>query len=201
MLSLIIQTLGGDFMPHFDFRPAVMGTRFYRYGLGRPGDNNITKIELEGPDDIFELGFELTLGGLNYLKYPEDYLDITGKEMYEYHGYRPFYLNFIFFIQEGMKGNTLINHYSFYVNEEMLKEGSIKIMYTVTKFRNDIESEIKYFSDFTHSMYHLNVIISEEEIDLMDSGDSNISDFIFNNYNTIFKTKIPYISGRSFENG
>ncbi|MBM7708815.1 hypothetical protein [Enterococcus lemanii] len=187
-------------MPHFDFRPAVMGTRFYRYGRGMSGDNHITKIEFDSSDDVFELGFELTLGGLSYLKYPDDYMDIIGKDSFNHQGYQPFYVNFIFFIQEGMKVNTLINHHSIYVSEEMLKEDSVNIMYTVTKFRKDLEQEFGYSSDFTQSMYHLNVIISDEEIKLDKNNDSEISDFIFNNYNTIFKTKIPYIAERNTKN-
>lgn len=180
-------------MPDFNFKPAVMGTRFYRGGRGVPEDENITKIELENNDDIFELGFELTLGGLNYLKYPNDYLELLNDKELNNEGFKPFFLNFIFYYQRGMKDSLLISHNSIYISVNMLKQESINIAYTLTKFRNDIENifEDDLKPDFISGIYHLNISISENEIELKNEDD--FGNVVFNNHNTIFQTKIPYI--------
>lgn len=180
---------------HFDFRPAIMGTRFYRYGRGLPEDENITSIELKGKDDIFELGFEIVLGGLDFIKFPRDYLDIMQESSSNViNPYQPFYLNFIFYFQRGMKDSVLINHYSIYINEEMLKEGAVTISYTVTKFRNDIiiSEEERSFSNFISNIFQLSVSMSDKEI-ILDSDDEFAS-YAFDSYNTLFKTKIPYVN-------
>lgn len=191
-------------MPHFDFKPAVMSTRFYRYGSGKPEDENITKIELTAESDVFELGFEITLGGLNHLKYPEYYISRIGKKNInlDHDGYMPFYLNFIFYYQRGMRDSVLLNHYSIYVDEEMLKQDSINIMYTITKFRKDIENELEESlpPDFINGIYHLSVSMSYEEISLENKED--FGDIVFDNFQTIFQTKIPYVvSNGGIENG
>lgn len=180
---------------HFDFRPAIMGTRFYRYGRGLPEDENVTSIELKGKDDIFELGFELILGGLDFIKLPKDYLDVMQKSSSNIiNPYQPFYLNFIFYFQRGMKDSVLINHYSIYIDEEMLKEGVITISYTITKFRNDLTNseEERLFSDFVSNIFQLSVSMSDKEVRL-DSDDEFVS-YAFDSYNTLFKTKIPYVN-------
>lgn len=176
---------------HFDFRPAIMGTRFYRYGRGLSEDEYITSIELEGQDDVFELGFEITLGGLDLIRYPKDYINIIQESNSNIvNPYQPFYLNFIFYFQRGMRDSILINHYSIFINEDMLKEGTIKIRYTVTKFRNDYK-EKDLLSDFIGNIFHLSVSMSEKEIIL--DNDDDFAKYAFDNYNTLFKTKIPYI--------
>ncbi|MFI3914254.1 hypothetical protein VBG69_08620 [Carnobacterium maltaromaticum] len=187
-------------MPDFNFKPAVMGTRFYRGQRGLPGDENITKIILEDEHDVFELGFELTLGGLNYLKYPDDYLQFIDDKDIVNEGFQPFYLNFIFYYQRGMRDSILINHYSIYIDTEMLKEESIKTMYTITKFRNDIDllPEDSNSPDFISGIYHLNVSMSESEVVLNDESDFGY--LVFNNYNTLFHTKIPYVKEVRGEN-
>lgn len=181
-------------MPDFNFKPAIMGTRFYRGARGLPEDDNITSIVLENENDIFELGFEITLGGLNYLKYPDDYLQFIDEEKILDNGLQPFFLNFIFYYQRGMKDSVLINHYSIYVDIDMLKQESIKVMYTVTKFRTDFENELEDSlpPDFISGIYHLNVSMSDKEVEL--DNDSDFGNLVFDNYNTLFQTKIPYVA-------
>lgn len=180
-------------MPNFNFKPAVMGTRFYRGQRGLPEDENITTIVVENKDDIFELGFELTLGGLNYLKYPDDYLQFLDDKDLPNDGFQPFFLNFIFYYQRGMRDSILINHYSIYIDVDMLKQESIKTMYTITKFRGDLTDlpEDSLEPDFISGIYHLHVSMSDSEISL--DNESDFGNLVFNNFNTLFHTKIPYV--------
>lgn len=180
-------------MPHFDFRPGVLGARFYRGETGLPEDEFLTEIKLSGPHDVFELGFEITLSGLEYLRYPTEWMSIVGEEKFDHDGYVPFHLNFVLYHQRGMRDNRIVSYHAMYIDEEILKERFMRTQFTVTKFRNDIkdfldDSDDSFESDFVADMFHFVVFMTQDI-----PNEENIEDHIFNNPNILFKTKIPYV--------
>ncbi|WP_099224198.1 hypothetical protein [Listeria costaricensis] len=166
----------------FDMRPSVTKINFYRQGRGYEEDVTVREIKLENDEENFELGFEMTLAGLDFLKTPKELIGDDDSQ------YNPFYLYFILYLQRGQRDNKVISFNSRYVTEDELKMGNLDISFTVTKFLNRKEDDgLDYNMDFITSMLHFSVFYSYEE------NVEDISQYINNPYLTLFSTKIPYI--------
>lgn len=170
-------------MPGFNFFPSVMEASFYRYGTGNIDFERIDTIKLlpyttEKTRDIFELGFRLKLGGLNYIKEPIFNAPV------------PFYLNIVSYSNINTTDISINLTHSELFDEDRLSGGVEELKMTIAKFRNDLPSPIEY--DYINNFIVIDVFCTEKKI-------INMSDFEKevlrpNRFNVIFRTKIPFIN-------
>lgn len=207
-------------MSSFNFLPSIMGVRFYRGERGFIEDENIDRIILEnysesnGPD-VFEFGMELTVTGLDKIKnpyYTEEFInhpDYGSEEKYEQDmEYETFYINIAHFTVRGAMDSIVHGLSTTYINTEIMKKGTLNLLGTITKIRNDERSFVRELSegltkdfeyDFVDNYFSVRVFYSKERITI----DEYIENFYNGYYPVLFETKIPVelpkVWGNSFE--
>lgn len=193
-------------MSDYNFLPSVMRINFYRGERGLDEDQSINEIFIEDYDeskgpDVFELGFEITLTGLDRLVHPmmtkESIKKYFVSQSYEEDSeYRPFYINTMYYTQRGSIDTIVHGISSTFIDVKNLKKGIISLAGTITKFRNDDKSFIELLSkdlntdfkyDFVSNYFAVKFFITEGFIDY----GANIYPYLIEQHQTLFETKIP----------
>lgn len=167
-------------MPGYDFYPSVTDVHFYRVGLDEVTDTYIktNSSHKYRPNEIFELGLNLKLGGLNYIKDPIMNM------------YVPFHLNIVTYTQLNSRDRILHVLYSEEYDELKMQKGDSELGITLCKFTNSIEDGYKY--DFVNTSMYVEIFYTDDQLVSL-SDFENAINLPFRS-NILFKTKIPYIN-------
>ena len=183
-------------MSGFDFRPSITDFKFYKLKEGSGEDEVFSKIKLkeykEGdPIDTFEIGIQLTLNGLDYLRNP--LLPIEDS-------YMPFYLHIATYTQRGQRDFVVDGVWTQYVDQAMMEKGTLYLKMPLLKFNNakplrfeDDKKDFKY--DFVSNILYLKVFITQNPIE----NSEELQEEMFQTYNLLFQTKIPKIDTKAWE--